>query len=315
MKSFRRFALLSTIATYILIFIGGLVRVSGAGMGCPDWPKCFGRWIPPVNLSQLPPDIDPTMFNFTLAWIEYFNRLMGIFVGIVILITAILAIKNFRRIPRILIASLLALVLVAYQGWQGGQVVASQLEPLFVSIHFIVALVIVSLLIYATQQVYYLENPEADKKAIYPHRIGFWMGLLWVAGIIQIVLGTQVRSAFEMLRAKFPLVSGINFPVPMSSINYFHALIGIIIAAVTWYSGVMILKGSKQVSALVRDGVMGIMLLILAQITIGFILVIAGLPSLMQLFHLWIASLYIGVLFWLNTAFRRVNGDGHEIPA
>ena len=75
--------------TYLLIFIGGLVRVSGAGMGCPDWPKCFGRWIPPTSLSQLPDYIDPEKFNLVLAWVEYLNRLFGALVGLIILITFI----------------------------------------------------------------------------------------------------------------------------------------------------------------------------------------------------------------------------------
>ena len=56
-------------------------------MGCPDWPKCFGRWIPPTNLSQLPDYIDPEKFNLVLAWVEYLNRLFGALVGLIILIT------------------------------------------------------------------------------------------------------------------------------------------------------------------------------------------------------------------------------------
>jgi len=89
---------MAAVVTYLLIFTGGLVRVSGSGLGCPDWPKCFGRWIPPTSVSQLPPDWDPAQFNFTLAWIEYLNRLFGVFTGLIILVAAILAVKHFAKV-------------------------------------------------------------------------------------------------------------------------------------------------------------------------------------------------------------------------
>jgi len=97
MNNFRRFALLTTVATYFLIFVGGLVRVAGAGLGCPDWPKCFGRWIPPFSVDQIPDHIDASSFNVVLAWIEYTNRLAGMSIGILILITAILAFRHCRN--------------------------------------------------------------------------------------------------------------------------------------------------------------------------------------------------------------------------
>ena len=121
MKSFRRLAFFSTIATYLLIFVGGLVRVSGAGLGCPDWPKCYGRWFPPLSVNDLPPDIGATSLTVVLSWIEYINRLVGVSVGFLILAVAIMALVRYRKLPKILWPSLLAAVLVAYQGWQGGR--------------------------------------------------------------------------------------------------------------------------------------------------------------------------------------------------
>src|SRR5688572_9949285 len=99
---FQRFALITTIATYLLIGIGGLVRAAGAGLGCPDWPKCFDRWIPPTDVSQVPPSIDPSLFNVTKAWIEWLNRLTGVIVGFLIFGALVLAILHHRRSRRVL---------------------------------------------------------------------------------------------------------------------------------------------------------------------------------------------------------------------
>ncbi len=313
MKSFRRVALAATIAVYVVIFVGGLVRVSGAGLGCPDWPKCFDRWIPPTNVSQLPAGIDPAEFNFTLAWIEYFNRLVGVTVGFLILAAAVLATKHYRKVPRVLYPSLAALVLVAYQGWQGGQVVSSRLEPLFVSVHMLLAIIIASLMIYATQQAYYLAHPTAESGATYPRRIGFWMWLLWLVGLVQIVLGTQVRSAIDMLRRDFPVLTNSLVADSVGPVNYSHAGLGLVIAVLTWYAGAAILRRSKNPSATVKGGVLGIMVLVLAQIAIGIVMIIASLPSLAQLFHLWAAALYIGLLFMLSWALRRQKGETHAV--
>jgi heme A synthase len=79
--------------------VGGLVRASGAGLGCPDWPRCFGSWIPPLSAADLPARFDPALFKPTLMWTEYLNRLLGMTVGLMILATTISAWRHHRREP------------------------------------------------------------------------------------------------------------------------------------------------------------------------------------------------------------------------
>lgn len=304
-RRFRRWAITSTVATYLLIFVGGLVRVSGAGLGCPDWPKCFGRWIPPTNASQLPASIDPALFNFTLAWIEYINRLIGVVIGLLILGTAILAIKNFRDRAKILYPSIGAAILVAYQGWQGSQVVASALEPFIITIHLVLALVIVSLLIYVSQQAYYLENPDAEAESTYPADAWKWVMALWGAAIVQIILGTQVRSEIQHAADRFPLLHDFGLLQAADPLNYIHGMFGVLVAGGTWFVADRILKRSSTPSPLVAFGTKIMIVLIAAQIIIGGTLIGFGLPDLMQLYHLWTASLFVGVLLILFSALRQ----------
>jgi cytochrome c oxidase assembly protein subunit 15 len=297
-KNFRNFALASTLTTYFLIFVGGLVRVSGAGLGCPDWPKCFGRWIPPLHVSQIPADFNVATFNLTLAWIEYINRLIGMIAGILIVITAVLAIKNFRRIKKILTPSILAAVLVAFQGWYGSVVVSSQLQSITVSVHLLLALLIVSLLIYVTQSSYYMESvaiksPSKKSRYIKSLVLGLW-GLI----IAQIILGTQVRSQIENLLDKFPLLMGEELLLRIESIHFFHAIFGIVLVSVTVFVAFKLLK---MESDFIRINYWILVMLMMVQILFGALLALKGLPQLLQVFHLWIASLIIGIVLILYT--------------
>ncbi|SVA89857.1 uncharacterized protein METZ01_LOCUS142711, partial [marine metagenome] len=137
MKYFFRFSLITMLMTYLLIFVGGLVRVAGAGMGCPDWPKCFGRWIPPISVEQLPSHIDPVQFNFVLAWIEYCNRLFGAVIGLMITITCFLAIHYYRKELRIVVPIIGALILTLIEGWLGGILVDTVLNPITITLHLL----------------------------------------------------------------------------------------------------------------------------------------------------------------------------------
>ena len=294
MRSTFRWPAIAAVVTYLLIFTGGLVRVSGAGLGCPDWPQCFGRWIPPTSISQLPSDVDPSRFNFTLAWIEYLNRLFGMFTGLIILIAAILAIKHFARVTRIVLPSVLAALLVAYTGWQGGRVVESELESTLVSVHALFAILIAALLLYAAQQIHYALNPTAESGRTYPAKSGLWLRILLMAAIVQAALGTNMRSTIEAFTQANPLAEGVAWLKYSGVLNHLHLLLGVLIVLKGLFWAVRLLQRSENPSAPLWQSAWGMLILLIAQGLLG-VLVFLGPSPLWQVLHLWCAALIIGV--------------------
>jgi cytochrome c oxidase assembly protein subunit 15 len=299
---FKKFALAATAATYFQIFIGGLVRVSGAGLGCPDWPTCFGRWFPPTDVSQLPADIDPAQFNFVLAWIEYVNRLIGMVVGLLIAGTAIWALIAYRKHPRILLPAVLSAFLVAYVGWQGGQMIEAELKSLMVSAHMGLAFILAALMTYVAYQAYRIDGafPPVDLSEARPYRI--WVIAIIVISVVQVVLGTQVRSALEHIAATSPLLPQGKWLGQVGDIHTVHALLGIAVTLISWQIGAKILRHIPREAILIRHTTWAVILIATVQVILGGVLVLAGVPDLMQLYHLLMSALYLAALLILLAA-------------
>lgn len=189
-RRFRFWSVLTVISIYLLIMVGGIVRATGSGMGCPDWPKCFGQWVPPTKISQLPADYKqiytsqrvaknqklartlaslgfrqvageifahPTQyietdFNPTKTWIEYINRLLGALIGIFVFLTAVVAFPYLKRDQPVFWLAVVSWLLTGFQGWLGSLVVSTNLLPIMVTIHMGLALLIVALLLYAAHR-------------------------------------------------------------------------------------------------------------------------------------------------------------------
>ncbi|MCC3152669.1 COX15/CtaA family protein [Hymenobacter sp. BT770] len=189
-RRFRFVGILTVIAVYLLILVGGIVRSTGSGMGCPDWPKCFGSWVPPTEASQLPANYKeiytaqrvaknqklartlqrmgfaqvagsifahPTQyietdFNPVKTWIEYVNRLLGALIGVFVFLTVVFALPYWRRERTIFWLAFTSFLLTGVQGYLGSLVVSTNLLPVMVTVHMALALVIVALLLYAVDR-------------------------------------------------------------------------------------------------------------------------------------------------------------------
>ncbi|MBU2018773.1 MAG: COX15/CtaA family protein, partial [Bacteroidetes bacterium] len=160
-KGYTRFHWASLIFIYLVIIAGSVVRTSGSGMGCPDWPKCFGQWVPPTDESQLPEGTqeqllekrlqkaekfaslldkvglsasaeklrnDPYLqldepFNASRTWTEYANRLVGFVAGNLVLILFVWTFVRYRKNRKLLVLTFLNLLFISFEGWFGSIVV------------------------------------------------------------------------------------------------------------------------------------------------------------------------------------------------
>lgn len=272
-------------------------------MGCPDWPTCFGRWIPPTSLDQLPPDVDPATFNLTLAWIEYINRLFGVLTGMVILITAGLAIKYHRQRPKILWPSLLALGFVILEGWLGSTVVATVLDPFMITLHMLLALLIVSLLIYALAHAYFLEYPHMGRDYSYPPIVKNLAIGLWIIVMVEVLIGTDLRAGLELIREQSPLLQKADWLKMLSPIKYLHTILGIVLAGISIYLA-RVLSG-KRASNLIKNVTYAIISLLVLQLILGEGMVFFQIPQLLRLLHMWSASWVIGLVLVLYTTIKQ----------
>jgi heme a synthase len=291
LTSFQKLALWTTATTYFLILVGGLVRASGAGLGCPDWPRCFGSWIPPASAANLPPQFDPSQFNPVLMWTEYLNRLLGVAVGFLIFATAISAWRNHRHQPRILWTTIAAFLLVGFEGWLGGRVVAHGLAPWIVTAHLIVAIVIVQLLLYATFEAFAPQAPQAPQAPWLP-----WaLGALIVLTLIQAGFGTQVRSSIDQIPD-----TAIVFDTPFDDSVWLDTIHRDLALVVLIASLLITLWMQMQRSPLLRWAFVTVGLAA-AQITVGLFMAYIDMTPPYQVGHLSLASLLLGAetVLWL----------------
>ncbi len=324
-KALRRFRIIgiTTItAVYLLILIGAIVRSSGAGMGCPDWPTCFGQWIPPTQESQLPNNYHElyaklgyanTDFNPIKTWTEYLNRLAGVTIGILMILTTILAFPFLKSADKgVFYVSLTALLLVVFQGWLGAVVVSSNLHPVMITAHMLLALTIVALLIYAVarsqRNLFEKLNSHALNRTVY---MGLWM-ILGLT-LIQIILGAQVREAVDTIAKTHEYQNRYLWREELPWVFYVHRAFAFILLTANFWTIWQFLKTLPENHLLFHLSIVLGILIVLA-VGAGISLERLGIPPFIQPIHLLLANLIFGVQFFMLVTFRycRVTNSGSD---
>ncbi|MDE0479677.1 MAG: COX15/CtaA family protein [Gammaproteobacteria bacterium] len=326
LRNYRRVALITIAAVYFLILVGATVRASGAGMGCPDWPTCFGRWIPPTSEAQLPANYQEiyadlgyaeTRFNVVKTWTEYLNRLTGVAIGLLILLTAIYS-WSCRRYDRwIPLASITAFVMVAIQGWLGARVVGSNLQPGIITIHMLMALAIVGVLLFG----FFRSNREIMARqpigGIDP-RFALWLYVVLGCTVLQVTLGTQVREMTDFISRMQGEEMRSSWIQAMPWFFYVHRSFSAFVLLANGWLLYLLARSLGWEHVLTR--LTAVMLAVVcAAILSGATLGHLGMPAFVQPAHLLAASLLFGLQFLIWMGYRQGcllishGSDGHQI--
>jgi heme A synthase len=248
---FRRLALLTAIFTYLQIALGGLVRVSGSGLGCPDWPLCHGRPYPPA---------DPH------AIIEYSHRAIGSVTGILIIATVVLAWVVFRtRRPVVAWLATASLIGVMGEGVLGGVVVANDLQPWLVVVHLGLAMIILGFLVASAVMAAPPAPGVLDR--------GFRRLMAAVTGLTYLLLltgSTVVASNADRACQTWPLCGG-GFAPDFSGANAYtmlHRGAALVIGILIVYALVLAIRRWGMQSGIGRSSA-ATLLVFAAQIAVG----------------------------------------------
>ena len=327
-KRFRKTAKSALVLIYLVIIAGAVVRMTGSGMGCPDWPKCFGYYIPPTDIAELQfkpnhdykkgiviivneelqvatedftsentlnlnnwdayTEHDYAIFNPLHTWVEYINRLIGALSGLPILIFTIMSIWLWKDKKRYLLLSIFTVLGMAFQAWLGKTVVDSNLSPYKITIHMVMALVIVAVilyLIYASKTTYKSQKFDSKFRNI--------MIVASVLTLIQIVLGTQVRQFVDVQNT---LNGYHNWDIqefaPMNF--YVHRSLSILVLLL---NGWLFMRNRKLQLGFNKFKL--VMTCIGLEIVTGIAMFYFDFPFSSQPLHIVIAAILIGIQFYI----------------
>jgi cytochrome c oxidase assembly protein subunit 15 len=303
-----RLALSATILLGLVVVAGSVVRATGSGMGCPDWPKCFGHWIPPTDVSELPADYQTRYpgqeiapFNAFKTWTEYTNRLLGAASGFALLgafIASCLAWRKDRATPLLLAG---AMILAAIVIWLGKTVVDKNLHPRQVTIHMLGGLLLVMGSVIASARIWQRVKQQPAVALSSKMRQALWLSLGLVVG--QILLGTQMREQVDSIVANGQCCDGRTSLESLLGQTYLaHRLL----AALTVFGVVWLFFGLRLSPARPFSGLNLVLgACVGASYGIGVLLIRLNLPAYLQPAHLVLATVTLGVLVAMATLSRR----------
>ena len=291
MRKIKNWAIATFILCFLVIIAGGVVRTTQSGMGCPDWPKCFGKWIPPTNASELPADFEKYLrkqdidhtFNAFHTWIEYINRLLGVLLGLFAVTQVALLFFKRKELAKSYKLAIAFLATVILTGLFGAIVVKLNLAHVSISVHLLFAILLVQIqvavLLSLQQKLFFITTDKKVKQML-------WLFLLFI--FCQSILGTMVRMYVDDVsktlhyeqRETWLADSPIAFLIHRS----FSWLILFSALYMAWHC--------KNMAA-IKNKIFTVTTIVILSMITGIVLFYANMPAVAQPIHLLLASLAI----------------------
>ena len=289
MSNIKRWALATFILCFLVIIAGGVVRTTQSGMGCPDWPKCFGKWIPPTNASELPADFEKYLrkqdidhtFNALHTWIEYINRLLGVllgFFGLVQFAMLFFKRKEFNKPYKLAIAFLVTVILT---GLFGAIVVKLNLAHASISVHLLFAIILV--------QIQLALLLSLNKKLLTIHvnnKVRQSLFIFLILLFCQTVLGTMVRMYVDDVSKTLHYEQRETWLAATPVAFLIHRSFSWLILA-----GALFLSWHCRNMEAIKNKIFVLASIILLSMITGIVLFYANMPAAAQPVHLLLAAL------------------------
>ena len=320
MTRFQKLATAALVSVLVLMFVGAIVRVTGAGMGCPDWPTCWGCLIPPthveqVDFSKLPIEKfqrkaqrmgrDPATitveslrqeFNPRHVWTEFLNRLSSLPVGFFSLATFIAAFWQREKRPLVFWMAFAALLTVLINAWMGARVVYSGLSPGVLTTHLALAMSLIGMLVYCAWRgtdtpwrIAMADAPLARLRAI--------VTVLLVVIIAEGILGSQVREMTDELAKAHANAPRATWASELEgSWKYLvHRSFSWVVLGITLWAWLLTQRHRTGGSGWVEKVVLGI---VLSQMVLGVVMAQIHIYSWVQVLHVGLAAILL-TFVWL----------------
>ncbi len=321
---------------FLIVIAGSVVRMTGSGMGCPDWPKCFGYLVPPTDEEQVlwhenqefkegqkiiheekllvatadfttAEDFnannwevyekhDYAVFNVYHTWTEYINRLASVLAGIPILLLAFFSLFNMRKRPVVNLLSFLVIFFMGFEAWLGKVVVDGNLIPGHITIHMMGVFVIMGLLITIISKL-----SVKTVCSFYDKKTRNLILFAFFITLSQIILGTQVRQEIDEITKALGYAARSGWVDQLGANFYVHRSYSILVLLI---NGLVVYRSKKLKLGLpFTESIVVIMFL---EVLAGVLMAYAGMPAALQPVHLLLSvAMYAIQFFWVINFTRK----------